>query len=127
MPLFIVSMLFIYSVLTTCGWVDFAGHNYNLLSVIEGFAASYIVCVLCNAVSSLTILRKVLYLIGASTMPIFITHSLDGFFSFLYAHDNMYVECIFRTFYVLLYAWAFTYIFRMIRSLFRYMRNSRKI
>ena len=113
--IFILSLFFVYSMLSQGRYIELAAHSYDLSTIIEGFAASFIICVICNSVSSNSYTHKVLCFIGINTMPVFLVHHLDMFFSFLYANDNMYIKCIFRTFYVLLYAWAFSFLFRIIK------------
>lgn len=115
-PIFIASTFFVYSVLRTCGWVDFAGHMYNLTSLIEGFAASFIFCVVCRYLSSLEVIHKVFCLIGVNTMTIFFIHSLDGFYSFLYANDNVYIKLILRTFFALLFSWMLIWLTSIIKK-----------
>lgn len=125
-PIFIASALFIYYMLMRGRYIEFAGHSYDLGTVIEGFAASFIVCIICNSASSIRLVHKIFCFIGVNTMPIFLTHHLDEYYSFLFKNDDKYLECILRTFYTLLFAWAFTYIFRLITKIIRYISAYRK-
>lgn len=103
-PIFLLSTLLVYSMLSYGRYIEIAGHSYDLGTVIEGFVASFIVCVICNSISSINFFHKIFCFIGINTMPIFLVHHLDSFFSFLFVNDNKYIECILRTFYVLLFA-----------------------
>lgn len=96
-------------------YIEFAGHSYTVATIIEGFAASYIVCALCRAMETNSIVHKILCFIGVNTMPIFLTHHLDRFLAFLYINDNMYIACILRTLLVLLLAFIFTFTFRTVK------------
>ena len=125
-PIFVLSSLFVYSMLSQRRYIEFAGHMYDLGTVIEGFAASFIVCIVCNAASSIKVVHKVFCFIGINTMPIFLVHHLDGYYSFLFRNDNKYLECLLRTFYALLYAGAFTYLFRLIVKVIQYVRKRQK-
>ena len=125
-PIFIVSVLIVYSMLSQGRYIEIATHSYNLATVIEGFAASFIVCIICNAASSIKLVHKIFCFIGVNTMPIFLVHHLDRYYSFLFRNDNKYLECLLRTFYALLYAWAFTYLFRLIVMIIQYVRRRQK-
>lgn len=114
--LFIVSLIFVYQMLLSGRYIEIATHSYDVATIIGGFSASFIVCVLCKAISSVGIIHKVFCFIGMNTMPIFLTHHLDRFFSFLFLNGNMYIECILRTFWVLLFALVFTFIFRTLKN-----------
>lgn len=124
--IFILSSLFIYFMLLQREYIDIARHFYNLNTIIEGFAASFIVCIICNAVSSIGFIYKIFCFIGVNTMSIFLLHYTDGYFSFLFRNNNKYLECILRTFYILLYAWAFTYLFRFIVKAIQYIRKHQR-
>ena len=118
-PIFIASALFVYYMLLQGRHIEFASHAYDLATIIEGFAASFIVCIVCNSASSIKLVHKVFCFIGVNTMPIFLTHHLDGCYSFLFKNGNKYIECILRTFYVLLIAWIFTFAFRLAAKVVR--------
>lgn len=115
-PVFILSALIVYQALLRGLHIEIAAHSYTPFTIIEGFAASFIVCIACRAISSINIIHKIFCLVGVNTMPIFLVHHLDYFYSFLFSNENMYIECILRTFYVLLYAWAFAYVFHAIKN-----------
>lgn len=124
--IFITSSIFVYQMLLSGQYIEIAGHSYNILTILEGFAASFIVCSICKSIESINIIHKIFCFIGINTMPIFLTHHLDGFFSFLYMNDNMYTTCMLRTFYVLLYAWAFTFLFRALKKYFIRIRSQKQ-
>lgn len=113
--LFILSAFFVYQMLLNGQYIEFAGHSYTVATIIEGFAASYIVCALCRAMETNSIVHKIFCFIGVNTMPIFLTHHLDRFLAFLYTNDNMYIACILRTLLVLLLAFIFTFAFRTVK------------
>lgn len=110
--IFIVSSIFVYQMLLGGKYIEFAGHSYDVFTILEGFAASFIVCAICKSIESINIVHKVFCFIGMNTMPIFLTHHLDGFISFLFIRGNVYISCILRTFYVLLFAFIFAFIYR---------------
>lgn len=113
--IFILSAFFVYQMLLNGQYIEFAGHSYTVATIIEGFAASYIVCALCRAMETNSIVHKIFCFIGVNTMPIFLTHHLDWFLAFLYISDNMYIACILRTLLVLLLAFIFTFAFRTVK------------
>lgn len=123
--IFVASSIFVYQMLLDGQYIEIASHSYNVLTILEGFTASFIICDICRSIESINIIHKVFCFIGINTMPIFLMHYLDRFFSFLYVNDNMYIACMLRTFYVLLYAWAFTFIFRALKKCFIRIRSQK--
>lgn len=111
-PVFILSAFFLYHQLSNGRFIELAVHQYTLLTIAEGFLASFLVCVLCQALSSNRRITKVFCLIGVSTMPVFLTHYMDGFFWFLYSSSSPCISCILRTFWVLLFAFLFRFLYR---------------
>lgn len=111
-PVFLLSAFFLYHQLSNGQFIELAVHQYTLLTITEGFLASYLVCILCQAVSSNRRITHVFCRLGISTMPIFLTHYMDGFFWFLYSSSSPYVSCILKTFWVLLFAFLFSFLYR---------------
>lgn len=124
LPIFIVSCLILYETLKRGLYIEMAVFQFSPITIIEAYASTFIVCILCRAISDIKIIHKVLCFIGVHTMSIFIVHNLDGYFNFLYKDfANDYVRAIVRTFWVLLYAWAFTVVFHGICRCLRFLRN----
>lgn len=46
--IFIISAFFVFQMLSQGQFIEFAVHQYSLLTIVEGFLASYLICVLCD-------------------------------------------------------------------------------
>lgn len=124
LPIFIVSCLILYETLKRGLYIEMAVFQFSPITIIEAYASTFIVCVLCRAVSNIKIIHKVLCFVGVHTMSIFIVHDLDGYFNFLYKDfANDYIRTVVRTFWVLLYAWAFTVVFHGICKGLKFIKN----
>lgn len=127
LPLFFISLFFTYYALSHGQYIEFAAHLYNPYLIIEGLASSFIVCIICNAISPIKPIHKTFCFIGINTMPIFLMHHMDYFAPFLYQNNNMYISCLLRTFWVLLFAFVFTFIYRWGKKKIIAFCNSRRI